>query len=63
MAEAKAYLAQKGDHRFANSALLLKNLLLLLFCAVCYLLSLHQMTIGLFALCYFGFVMSAMLAN
>ncbi|KDN15535.1 linoleoyl-CoA desaturase [Snodgrassella communis] len=63
MAEAKAYLAQKGDHRFANSALLLKNLLLLLFCVVCYLLSLHQVTIGLFALCYFGFVMSAMLAN
>ncbi|OCG36046.1 linoleoyl-CoA desaturase [Gilliamella sp. Fer2-1] len=63
MAEAEAYLAQKGDHRFANSTLLFKNFLLLFLCAVCYFFSLHQVTIGLFALYYFGFVMSAMLAN
>lgn len=63
MTEAQAYLKEKGDHHFANNALLLKNGLMLLFCIICYLLSLHQHSIGLFALYYFGFVMLAMLAN
>lgn len=63
MSEAEAYLTQKGDHRYANSTLICKNLLLLVLCGLCYLLSLQQVTVWLFALYYFGFVMLAMLAN
>ena len=63
MSEAEAYLTQKGDHRYANSTLICKNLLLLVLCGLCYLLSLQQVNVWLFALYYFGFVMLAMLVN
>lgn len=63
MSEPEAYLTPKGDHYYANNTLICKNLLLLVLCGLCYLLSLQQVTIKLFALYYFGFVMLTMLAN
>lgn len=63
MAAAKDYLTKKNDHRFADRRLHIKNTFTLLLCIVFYILSLSQYNVWLFAICYFAFIMLAMLTN
>lgn len=63
MSASANYLAQNNDHRFADTRMLVKNGLTLLCCGLFYILSLNQTNTWLFSLCYFGFIMMAMLVN
>ena len=63
MKAATHYLTEKKDHRFADRRLLIKNIITLLLCIACYIISLLQSNTWLFAGCYFSFIMLAMLTN
>lgn len=60
MKAANDYLAETGDHRFANAGFIGKMLFLVALCLMFYGFSLWQTTLWAFAGCYFGFIFTAM---
>lgn len=61
MRGSQAYLAERGDHRFADRGMFAKVLLLILVCAGFYALSLQQQNAWAYFGCYVGFIFSAMM--
>ncbi|AHG22111.1 linoleoyl-CoA desaturase [Chania multitudinisentens RB-25] len=57
----QAYLAQRGDHRFADGGMFAKVLVLILLCAFCYYASLRQHNGWAYFGWYAGFIFSAMM--
>lgn len=61
MRASQAYLATRGDHRFADGRMFAKLLALILLCAGFYALSLQQQHFWAYFGCYVGFIFSAMM--